>query len=437
MGARLKHFKINFFIFIICLLQPITPLKAKVPSPLFEKDENLTITGNKRTQESYIRSVLQNCLWIWEQSSKKSSSEKNNKKPTDITKRKISFYKQCLINTKLFSKVDISKKGNQISIKVIDRWTLIPIPYVRGQGDAKAFGFFLIDTNLFGRGKFITAGGTFGSGGNSGFLMYRDPSLFFSKWNGGLILRNAKQDSYNYEGSNEIEGFQERFISYGGYLGYKIYPKTTLGFSLSKDQNEFSILDTFPTPQNNEYFLGGINFSYRGSQYKFYFKEGTDASLSFKTPFGETNSGAKGSDLKLNVSSQWNVVKNHALQVTLTHLQTFSKRFGYALKLGGQKGLRGLPLKGVWALRSSSLAADYQIPLYFSKYGTWTFSTFLDGASLNLVKSQKESQMFTSSYGIGATFFIKKVNFPGLGLFYGRNNDFLGNFVSFTLGRGE
>ena len=319
----------------------------------------------------------------------------------------------------------------------VDRWTLIPIPYVRGQGDAKAFGFFLIDTNLFGRGKFITLGGTFGSGGNSGFLMYRDPSLFFSKWNGGLILRNAKQDSYNYEGKDEIEGFQERFISYGGYLGYKIYPKTTLGFSLSKDKKEFSILDAFSVPQNNEYFLGGVNFSYRGSQYKFYFKEGTDASLSFKTPFGETNSGAKGSDLKLNVSSQWNVVKNHALQVTLTHLQTFSKRFGYALKLGGQKGLRGLPLKGVWALRSSSLAADYQIPLYFSKYGTWTFSTFLDGASLNLVKSQKESQMFTSSYGIGATFFIKKVNFPGLGLFYGRNNDFLGNFVSFTLGRGE
>ena len=45
--------------------------------------------------------------------------------------------------------------------------------------------------------------------------------------------------------------------------------------------------------------------------------------------------------------------------------------------------------------------------------------------------------MFTSSYGVGATFFIKKVNFPGLGIFYGRNNDFLGDFVSFTLGRGE
>ena len=53
--------------------------------------------------------------------------------------------------------------------------------------------------------------------------MYRDPSLFFSKWSGGLILRNAKQDSYNYEGKTEIEGFQERFISYGGlYVGKDI-----------------------------------------------------------------------------------------------------------------------------------------------------------------------------------------------------------------------
>ena len=433
----MKFFKLTFLFSIVFLSQSSTSLKAKEPPPLFEQGESLTIEGNKRTQESYIRSVLQNCLWIWEQSNSNKLPEKEEKKLEDLDQKKISFYKQCLINTKLFSKVEISKKKKQIKIEVVDRWTLIPIPYVRGQGDAKAFGFFLIDTNLFGRGKFITAGGTFGSGGNSGFIMYRDSSLFFSKWNGGIILRNAKQDSYNFQGKEEIEGFQERFISYGGYLGYKIYPKTTAGFSLSKDKKEFSELESFSIPQNNEYFFGGFNLSYRGSQYKFYFKEGMDASLSLKAPFGETNKSAKGVDLKLNASSQWNIIKDHALQLTFSHLQTFSKRFGYALKLGGQKGLRGLPLNGVWALKSTSLSADYQIPLYFSKYGTWTFSTFLDGASLNQVKNQNESNMLTLSYGVGATFFIKKVNFPGLGLFYGRNNDFLGDFVSFTLGRGE
>ena len=183
--------------------------------------------------------------------------------------------------------------------------------------------------------------------------------------------------------------------------------------------------------------MGGLNLTYRGSQYKFYFKEGTDFSLSFKAPFGETNKDAKGEELKLKFSYQWNIVKDHALQLAFNHNQTFSKRFGYALKVGGQKGVRGLPLKGVWALRSSALSADYQIPLYFSKYGTWTLSTFLEGASLNIMKHQKESKIFTSTYGIGATFFLKKVNFPGLGLFYGHNDDYLGNFISFTLGRGE
>jgi len=423
----LKRFKCHFFILIS---QVVALLNITVAAPLFEKGETLSITGNKRTQNSYILSVLQNCLWVWEQSDSKTSKE------NDIEK-KLSFYKQCLLNTKLFSKVDISKKGKKVNILAIDRWTLIPIPYVRGQGDAKAFGFFLIDTNLFGRGKFITAGGTFGSGGNSGFLMYRDPSLFFSKWNGGFILRNAKQDSYNHEGSNNIEGFVERFISYGGYLGYMVFPKTTLGFSFSKDKKEFSILDSYSTPKNNEYYMGGFNLAFRGSQYKFYFKEGTDFSLSFKIPFGETNKGAKGEELKLKLSYQWNIIKDHALQLELNHNQTFSKRFGYALKVGGQKGIRGLPLNGVWAFKSSSFSADYQIPLYFSKYGTWTLSSFLEAASLDLTKNQLESNVFTSSYGIGATFFLKKVNFPGLGLFYGHNDDFLGDFVSFTLGRGE
>ena len=442
MGITLDHFRnhlLLFFSFTFIILE-LGPLNATEPSPLFEKGEELVISGNKRTQESYIKSVLQNCVWILEQSEleKKEKEEKEDiEGPNNKVQKKIKFFKQCLINTKLFSKVNISKKGKKVNIKVVDRWTLIPIPYVRGQGDAKAFGFFLIDTNLFGRGKFITAGGTFGSGGNSGFLMYRDPSLFFSKWNGGFILRNAKQDSYNYNGSTKIEGFQERFISYGGYLGYKIFPKMTLGLNFSKDKKEFSVLDSYSVPQNNDYFFGGVNFSFRGSQYKFYFKEGTDISASFKAPFGETNKGAKGEELKLNISSQWNIIKNHALQLTLNHIQTFSNRFGYALKLGGSKGLRGVPLKGAWALRSSSLSADYQIPVYFSKYGTWTISSFIDGASLQLIKNQIESKTFTSSYGVGATFFIKKVNFPGLGLYYGRNDDFLGNFVSFTLGRGE
>ena len=191
--------------------------------------------------------------------------------------------------------------------------------------------------------------------------MYRDPSLWFSKWNGGFILRNAKQDSYNHDSSDPIEGFVERFISYGGYLGYKIFPKTTFSFNLSIDKKEFALLDSYAIPKNNEYIMAGFNINYRGSQYKFYFKEGTDFSLSFKAPFDESNKGAKGEELDLKLSYQWNIIKDHALQLAFNHQQTFTKRFGIPLNWEDKKVFEGLPLNGVWASRNTSFSADYQI----------------------------------------------------------------------------
>ena len=92
----MKFFKLTFLFSIVFLSQNSTSLKAKEPPPLFEQGESLTIEGNKRTQESYIRSVLQNCLWIWEQSNSNKPPEKEEKKLEDLD-QKISFYKQSLI----------------------------------------------------------------------------------------------------------------------------------------------------------------------------------------------------------------------------------------------------------------------------------------------------------------------------------------------------
>ena len=213
--------------------------------------------------------------------------------------------------------------------------------------------------------------------------MYRDPSLWFSKWNGGFILRNAKQDSYNHDSSDPIEGFVERFISYGGYLGYKIFPKTTFSFNLSIDKKEFALLDSYAIPKNNEYIMAGFNINYRGSQYKFYFKEGTDFSLYPLKPLLMNQTKApkeKNSTSNFPINGILSKIMLSNWPSTTNRLS--QKGLAITLKLGGQKGVRGLPLNGVWASRNTSFSADYQIPLYFSNYGTWTLSTFLEGLPL-------------------------------------------------------
>ena len=390
---------------------------SKEPLELFKDGKKITIKGNKRTKKEYILAVLKKCS--------SEPSEKSTK-----------YFEQCLINTRLFSKVKISTKGENTYVEVTDRWTLIPIPYVKSQGDAKAFGFFLLDTNLFGYGKMITLGGTFGSGSQSYFVMYRDPSLLFSNWSGGVIIRNMKREAYNYKEDKQIEGFQERAISLGGYLGYNIYSKTNLSFSFAQNKKEFSQLESYLVPENNQFFLLGIRLSYKGSQFKFYFKEGLDGSLLFTVPVAQETQNAEASQLRLNLSYQKNNYSDHVIQLGLQHVQAFNPQFGNELKVGGSKGLRGLPLKGVWAERTSSLSVDYQVPFYYSKYGTWTFSTFADLGNAQTKQNQVSVSESFYSYGLGSTFFLKKVNFPGLGIFYGNNPKYLGNFFSFTLGRG-
>ena len=76
--------------------------------------------------------------------------------------------------------------------------------------------------------------------------------------------------------------------------------------------------------------MGGLNISYRGSQYKFYFKEGTDFSLSLKAPFGESNKGAKGEEidtvLGLEIGADDYVTKPYRLRELVARIRSVLRR---------------------------------------------------------------------------------------------------------------
>ena len=79
---------------------------------------DLKIEGNKRTKTHYIKKLFRKCQERWQN-------------------EQIKELEQCLLNSKLFSQVEIRPSKNKITIIAEDRWTLLPIPFARSEKGEK------------------------------------------------------------------------------------------------------------------------------------------------------------------------------------------------------------------------------------------------------------------------------------------------------------
>ena len=61
--------------------------------------------------------------------------------------------KQCILNAKIFAKVQVAVNKPLIDVVLEERWTLLPLPYVYSNGDDYSSGLFILESNLFGLGK--------------------------------------------------------------------------------------------------------------------------------------------------------------------------------------------------------------------------------------------------------------------------------------------
>ena len=91
-----------------------------------------TIIGNTRTKTSYILHLIKKC---------------NRTENTDLT--------QCLLNSQLFSHVDVKNFNDKTLIEVKERWTLIPIPQIKVSSNSSSYGGYLVERNFLGKGNFI------------------------------------------------------------------------------------------------------------------------------------------------------------------------------------------------------------------------------------------------------------------------------------------
>ncbi len=128
--------------FTICLI----PMEAvALIKNEYLGDIAVTLADATRTKEQFVESLVEKCL----KKGDYRSWETVDAGPLS----------QCISNSRLFRSVDVVVGVAEIKVTVDERWTLIPVPYVYSSNDKRTAGLFLFESNLFGYGKTLSAGG--------------------------------------------------------------------------------------------------------------------------------------------------------------------------------------------------------------------------------------------------------------------------------------
>jgi outer membrane protein assembly factor BamA len=315
--------------------------------------------------------------------------------------------RQRLMNTKLFQDVDITGEGGNVRIRVRERWTLFPVPYVSSSSRGTQGGIFLLESNLLGRGKTLVVGGAYATWGLSGLGLYIDPSV------GGT--RATLRATANYVDSQRERRVDDRVVfEYedkrveGSVLGgYRITERFALsvgGFAQRVRADDMSL----PT---------GINYGpaaaleYRGANLRDYYEEGLTVTGMVKRAF--TALGATRDVTDVTARAQytraflWNQATTIAVQLDAVdgHPILDTRLFG------GRIGTRGFETQSLWVDRSVTLVLDHQIPLLQRGWGTTTLTGFVD---LGHTEGDLGTERFVTP-GVGMRLYLARMNFPAVG----------------------
>ena len=104
------------------------------------------------------------------------------------------------------------------------------------------------------------------------------------------------------------------------------------------------------------------------------------------------------------------------------------------MRVGAERGFRGIPDSGAWVDRYLTLALDYQIPLWSSRIGTWTVAPFCDVGYLHQPTLEGSEEITYSALGLGTYLFLRDLAIPGVGVYVGHNDTYQDYFFEVTIG---
>jgi outer membrane protein assembly factor BamA len=267
----------------------------------------------------------------------------------------ISVAKRRLINTGLFSNVNILKNNHQVIIEVKERWTTIPILKFSSGGGVGQVALGLYDPNI--AGKYIEAGGQYTRLGktNSGVAWLKIPNISNSNWGLDFQLWKTNRLRTKYDQGSDTPlvktGFLQTRDKFYSAISYEFTEWFTGKVSYEFNNDEFSdklvpveAIDQIQSsglPPRSKVHLIGVEFNYGNLIDSGTLQEGMTASVLANAAFSEGS----------NVNNFFAGEFNFLFYKTILDKSTFAFRFNSGLTntnvlqywyyIGGLNKIRG------------------------------------------------------------------------------------------------
>ena len=400
----------------------ITPREsAAAISNEYLGEVTVSLEGAKRTRPRYVESLIKYCL------------EKGDYRTWDSIDQ--AALGQCIKNTRVFESVDVAITQPEIKVTVSDRWTLIPIPSAYSSNGKRSVGAFLFESNFLGIGKTVGAGGSLSTEGSTFSLMYFDPWVRFTNFTLNAIASRSSTELDAYHRTTTIYAYDKKESGFQMSPGYRITPFITGSVSLTYTNKQYSQIEAFSYPDDYAAWGVGARLSYANSDYKLFYNDGFSASISWNQQVRRTGDLDKVSSATARLEWDHLLFGKHALQLGVqASSQSSDVGIGDVATYGRVKGFRGIQPSGLWSRQAAAGSIDYQIPIAHWGHGTVTVAPFVDYGTYKPFFAGTGNNY--TAYGVGAYYFINLINLPGVGLVVGNNDDFMGTFVTVSIGMG-
>ncbi len=402
---------------IIILMQLFASSAYSFAKP---EDVSIVIDGNERTKSFYIEGLTKECL--------KTMSEME-----DSNSQKIPLLNQCLMNAKIFAKVETDIQDNRVLVRVEEKWTLIPAPFYQSSGKTRKGGLIVFETNFLGQGLTLAMGANASNRGSGIFGFFSNPSLGGSNWFSNLSFAKETNQFELIEKREKVSySFLEKHLGGQLSLGYR-FDWFNLSGNLARIMRRYEEVEDYLTPTAYSFNRAGFTFEYDKRDYKLYFSDGFYARYRHAVSSQNSDSSKRYVLNEGTLSWQHDIYRSHALNLQMTALNIKGGRITDGERVGSTKGFRGIEAKTAFASSYFTQSVDYQIPVYHLAKGTMTTAVFFDhGKLMNRGGNFKKTEY--NSSGTGVYYYFSTLAIPGFGLELGSNSAYQKSFVNFSIG---
>jgi len=347
--------------------------------------------------------------------------------------------KRRLLNTRLFSDVDVrtqeSPQGTDVTVSVVERWSLLPIPFASSEGGESSFGMAVLDSNLAGRGQFGLAAASVSSDGGLSWTLRWEAEGLIGPWGLEATLYDERSRRREYEDHSIAAEYDSAIAGGNALVLYRLSEGLSAGLGGGAAWHDFDTVDDYqrkPADHDVVFARGGLDLD--ALDWEGAVTRGGLASL--YCDWAEAGWGSDESFVKVEAAAEAHLPALDGDTIVLSAGSAWANNLpdGEDLGLGGANTIRGYYPRELLGDRSLSAGIEYRRAVCARKWGTLTAVGFADtGQAWRQGDSPHHDDWYTG-VGAGLRVYLARVLIPALRLEAGYGLDVDDWQVHFAIG---